>query len=365
VGYARGEFGVAENVRSYARALQTVNYPFVIRNFDIGVVSRQNDISMEEHFSDDLKFDTNVFFINADQMAVAYDGLGPAAFEGRYNIGYWLWELDSFPAAWNGSFDFIDEVWAPTEFVRSAIAERTGKPVLKIPKAIEFEVPEHLGRRHFGLSDQDFVFLYSYDFNSFASRKNPEAAIQSFRRAFGDGRQNVRLLIKSINGERFPDRLKSLKDAVADDSRIEIRDGFLSREEMFALQNSVDCYVSLHRAEGFGLGMAESMYLGKPVIATGYSGNMEFMAADNSCLVDYTLVPLAEGDYPFWQGQHWAEANVDTAAGFMRRLLDEPGYAATVGRAGAESIRRTNSKAVCAAAVVDRLGKITQGCALP
>ena len=365
VGYAKGEFGVAENVRSYARALERVKYPFVMKNFDVGVVSRQNDSSMECHFSDSLRYGVNLFFVNADQMKVAYNGLGAAAFKGRYNIGYWLWELEDFPAAWTGSFDLVDEVWAPTEFVRAAIAAKTNKPVLKIPKAIEFDVPQHLGRDHFGLDAGSFIFLYSYDFNSFSSRKNPEAAVEAFRRAFPGGRSNVQLLIKSINGQRFPERLEALMRMVADDSRIEIRDGFLSREEMFGLQNSVNCYVSLHRAEGFGLGMAESMFLGKPVIATGYSGNMEFMTPENSCLVDYTLIPLAEGDYPFWRGQHWAEPDVNQAAAFMRRMLDEIGYASSIGAAGAESIRRTNSKTVCADNVVARLSEIALRRAYP
>jgi glycosyltransferase involved in cell wall biosynthesis len=360
VGYARGEFGVAENVRSYARALVQADYPFVIRNFDIGVVSRQKDLSMEHHFSDALRYGVNVFFVNADQMQVAYDGLGPDAFKQRYNIGYWLWELENFPTAWDRAFGLVDEVWAPTEFVRAAIAAKTGRPVMKMPKAIEFDLPVGMGRSHFGLDSESFVFLYSYDFNSYASRKNPEAAIAAFRKAFADGRRDVRLMIKSINGERFPEKLSALLGDVADDARIEVRDGFLSREEMFALQNSVDCYVSLHRAEGFGLGMAESMYLGKPVIATGYSGNMDFMTPDNSCLVDYKLVPLVEGDYPFWQGQRWADADVDQAASFMRRMAEDRGYVVHVGSAGAQSIRHTNSKAVCAAAVTARLAEIAE-----
>lgn len=360
VGYARGEFGVAENVRSYARALESIKYAFIIRNFDIGVAGRQNDLSMEKYFSETLRYDVNVFFINADQMAVAHDGIGSQAFVGRYNIGYWLWELSNFPDAWDGSFDFVDEVWAPTKFVRDAVAARTTKPVLRIPKAIEFDVPSHVGRSYFQLDAEEFIFLYSYDFNSYASRKNPEAAIAAFRLAFADGVHKVRLLIKSINGQRFPERLQQLVDAVSGDSRIEIRDGFLMREEMFGLQNAVDCYVSLHRAEGFGLGMAESMYLSKPVIATGYSGNMDFMTKDNSCLVDYTLVPLEEGDYPFWQGQYWAEADVEHAARYMRRMLDETGYAEAIGAAGARSIRETNSKKVCAEAVAARLATVAR-----
>lgn len=365
IGYARGEFGVAENIRSYARALERADYPFVIRNFEVGVQSRLNDRSMDHRISEYLRYSANLFFVNADQMELVREGLGAKSFSGRYNIGYWLWELEQFPAAWDHAFDLVDEVWTPTKFVCDAISARGKKSVCVIPKAIEFDMPSNIGRANFGLNEGEFVFLYSYDFNSFASRKNPEAAIKAFREAFANTNYRTRLLIKSINGHRFPDRLKKLEDSISADKNIEIRDGFLSRPEMFALQNSVDCYVSLHRAEGFGLGMAESMYLGKPVIATAYSGNMEFMSPTNSCLVDYKLVPLMDGDYPFWVGQHWAEADVSAAARYMRLMLEEPGYAVAVGAAGADSIRRTNSKRICSDAVTKRLEEVFQRRGLP
>lgn len=358
VGYALGEFGVAENVRSYARALDQAGYPFAIRNFDVGVASRQDDHSMEPHFTDELRHGTNVFFINADQMQVARDTLGQAAFADRHNIGFWVWELEKFPDAWCDAFDLVDEVWAPTEYVRKAIAACTAKPVLRMPKAIEFDVPVGMDRTYFGMAPDAFTYLYSYDFNSFVSRKNPEAAIAAFRRAFADGRRDARLLVKSINGMRFPERLQALAASVADDTRIEVRDGFLSREEMFALQNAADCYISPHRAEGFGLGMAESMYLGKPVVATGYSGNLDFMDRNNSLLVEYRMTPLREGDYPFWQGQQWADPDVDHAAELMRRLYDDRDFALRMGASAAQSIRRSNSRAVCAAAITARLAAI-------
>ncbi|HVX04492.1 MAG TPA: glycosyltransferase family 4 protein [Rhodanobacteraceae bacterium] len=361
VGYARGEFGIAENVRSYARALDQARYPFVIRNFDVGVASRQGDLSMERHFSDELRYATNVFFINADQMHLARDSLGSHAFAARRNIGFWVWELEKFPDAWRDAFKLVDEVWAPTEYVRTAIAACTGKPVLRMPKAIEFETPVGMDRAYFGLDATAFTYLYSYDFNSFASRKNPEAAIAAFRQAFADGKQDVRLLVKSINGTRFPDRMRALAASVADDPRIEVRDGFLSRDEMFGLQNAVDCYISPHRAEGFGLGMAESMYLGKPVVATGYSGNLDFMDRDNSLLIDYRMVALRDGEYPFWQGQQWADPDVGHAAKLMRLLYDDRELARRIGGNAARSIRRSNSRAVCAAAVTTRLATPREG----
>jgi glycosyltransferase involved in cell wall biosynthesis len=359
LGYARGEFGIAENVRSYARALEQADYPFLIYNFDVGAASRQEDHSMERCFSDTLRYGNNVFFINADQMQIARDVLGRETFLGRRNIGFWLWELEKFPHAWQSACDLVDEIWAPTQYVCKTIAACTDKPVLRMPKAIEFDVPTGMGRGYFGLSGAEFVFLYSYDFNSFTARKNPKAAIAAFRRAFPNGVSGVRLLVKSINGDRHPEQLTALQQVVADDPRIEVRDGFLDRAEMFGLQNAVDCYVSPHRAEGFGLGMSECMYLGKPVIATGYSGNLDFMDRDNSLLVDYRMVPLHEGDYPFWQGQQWADPDVEHMARLMRSVFDDRELARRIGANAAASIRRTHSRTGCAAAVTQRLERIT------
>lgn len=358
LGYARGEFGIGQNVRSYARALESIHHPFSIFNFDVGRASRQQDHSMDRFVSDRLDHACNVFFINADQLPIARHVLGRNAFAGRHNVGFWVWELERFPRDWRTAFRLVDEIWCPTEFVRAAIAAATDKPVLRMPKAIEFDVPAGIGRDRFGLSADEFVFLFSFDFNSFVARKNPEAAIAAFRQAFADGTRGVRLLVKSTNGERFRERLDALRRDVADDSRIEVRDAFLTREEMFGLQNVADCYVSLHRSEGYGLGMAESMYLGKPVIATRYSGNLDFMDDQNSLLVDFSMVPLRHGDYPCWKDQSWAEADVGHAATLMRRVFENREYASDLGARGAASIRQTNSSAVCGEAVHHRLLEI-------
>lgn len=365
LGYARGEFGIAENVRSYARALAQEKHPFAIFNFDVGVASRQDDHSMDRYFSETLDYADNVFFINADQMPIARKGLGREAFAGRRNVGFWVWELEKFPHEWHTSFDLVDEIWVPTAFVRNAVGTATDKPVLRMPKAIEFEAPTGMGRAYFGLPPGKFVFLYSYDFNSFVARKNPEAVIDAFKRAFPVALDDVVLVMKSTNGARFPDRLAGIAHAASNDPRIIIRDAFLTREEMFGLQNSVDCYVSLHRAEGFGLGMAECMYLGKPVIATGYSGNLDFMDRDNSLLVDCRMVPVHEGEYPHWQGQQWADADVAHAARLMRQVFDDNELARRVGAAAASSIRKSNSRAACAEAMISRFAEIDRHRTIP
>ncbi|MEO8673511.1 MAG: glycosyltransferase family 4 protein [Tahibacter sp.] len=358
IGYARGEFGVAEILRSFVQTLQRSDLPFSVRNFDVGVSSRQEDRSIDAYLADDLDHSTNVFFINADQMPVVHQHLGPEAFAGRYNIGYWFWELENFPAEWDPAFDLVDEVWVSTDFIRAAVQARTRKPVVVIPNAVEVDASVQLDRAHFGIAQNEFVYLFSYDFNSWVSRKNPDAVIRAFRSAFPSDRHDVRLLIKSINGQRHPQRLRALLDAVADDGRIEIRDGFLSRVEMWALQGCCDAYVSLHRAEGFGLGMAESMLLGKPVVATAYSGNLAFMHSENSCLVDYVMIPVRQGEYPDWRGQHWADPDVAHAAHYLRRLVDEPLYAQSIGARARNSLRNGRSHAVTLAAIQARLAQI-------
>lgn len=358
LGFARGEFGVAESLRAYARALESSGYPFSIFNFDVGTASRQRDHSLDRQVSDTLPYAINAFYINADQMPIARGVLGRHAFAGRHNIGFWLWELEKFPRDWRCAFDLIDEVWAPTAFVRDAIGMATRKPVLRMPMPIEFDVPTGMDRAHFGLPRDAFIFLFSFDFNGFVARKNPKAVIAAFRQAFDDGTQGAQLLVKCSNGARFPDELEALQRSVADDPRIGVRDGFLSRAEMFALQSNVDGFVSLHRAEGFGLGLAECMYLGKPVIATAYSGNLDFMDRDNSLLVDCRLIPLRKGDYPYWQAQKWADPDIAHAARLMRALYDDRNFAKHIGAKAAASVRRSHSRTTCAGALVARMREI-------
>lgn len=358
VGYAHGEFGVAEILRRHACTLRQGGVPFVVRNFDVGVASRQLDRSMQDFLSEECRHDVNLFCINADQMPVARQHLGAAAFAGRYNIGCWFWELEKFPERWREAIDLVDEIWVTSPFVRDAIAACTSKPVHIVPVALGTDAPGNRPRSEFDLAEDAFVCLFSFDFNSFATRKNAEGAIAAFRRAFAGERRDVRLLVKTINGERFPDALRGLVDAAAGDDRIEVRDGFLDRSGMRALQACCDCYVSLHRSEGLGLGMAECMLLGKPVVATAYSGNLAFMDADNSCLVGYTLVPVKEGEYPAWQGQHWADPDVDQAAAYLRRLADDPVYARRIGANARASVRQRLSTSASLAAMTARLADI-------
>jgi glycosyltransferase involved in cell wall biosynthesis len=361
IGYARGEFGVAEILRNYAAVLQQAGLPFTVKNFEVGVASRQQDRRLEALLSEELPQDINLFCINADQMPVVHEHLGASAFAGRYNIGCWFWELERFPQRWHGAFALVDEIWVLSQFVRDAVAACTDKPVRVMPLALQLPQQAPLPRQLLQLPDDEFVVLASFDFNSWVTRKNPLAAVAAFQAAFPPARRDVRLLLKTINGQRLPQALRSVAEAVADDARIELRDGFLDRDGMWALQSACDAYLSLHRSEGYGLGLAECMALGKPVVATGYSGNLQFMDDSTSCLVPYSLVPVGEDAYPDWRGQHWAEPDIAAAAAALRRLADDPAHARRIGSAARLKMQQAFSAQASAAAIAARLQEIRQG----
>ena len=191
---------------------------------------------------------------------------------GHYNVGYWFWELARFPEAWARSLALVDEIWVASRHVHDAVKEAAvDKPVRIVPYPIQIVLPRRFDRTEFGLPAEPFIFLFSFDFFSYVDRKNPESVLQAFQRAFPSrSDRSVSLVLKSIGAERAPERFDALQTACANDPRIVLIDANLPRDAMWGLQSVCDSYVSLHRAEGLGLGLAESMYLGKPVIGTGY-----------------------------------------------------------------------------------------------
>ncbi len=353
--YVRGQFGLAEGARLYARALLEEGYPVAIHNIAIDIPHGMDDFSFEPYIGEETPYGINMIFVNPDHFDEALATIGPQRLGLRRTIACWFWELEVFPDAWLPALSQVDEVMVSTHFIEDAIRRVTNKPVWLAPLPVGETHDSGLTRSDFGLEDGVFVFLNSFDFNSFLARKNPLAAIEAFRMAFADGQTNVRLLIKSSNGHRHPEKLQALLRSAATDGRILVRDEVICRSDVQALQRCVDAYVSLHRAEGFGLGLAECMRLGKPVIATAWSGNMEFMTPDNSCLVDYQLVPVGEGEYVYHGGQRWAEPSIEHAAAQMRLLVEDPERAAKIGAQAAHDMRAMLSPHLAAKQIISML----------
>lgn len=239
----------------------------------------------------------SVLCVNPDMFQATRALRDSLSAAGAHKVGYWYWELEQAPRQWHQAFDQVDEIWAATQFVAEAMRRATDVPVYKIPPPIEAIASRPYRRSDFRLPEGVYLFLFSFDFNSYILRKNPEATVAAFRHAFASSRRDVGLVFKSVNGANRPDKMLEFLKLVEGDDRIVVIDKAFSRDEMVGLQGVVDAFVSLHRSEGLGFGLAESMYLGKPVVGTAYSGNLEYMDAENSCLVGFDLVPVRTGEY--------------------------------------------------------------------
>jgi len=359
VGFAYGEFGLAESLRALAKACLAGDIPFGVKDVDLRLKTRQADRSIAAHVTDTLKHRCSVFCLNPDMMKPMRSLLVEGAAMGRHNVGYWFWELEQLPREWDYAIAAVDEIWVSTQFIADAVRRATPKPVVLIPAPIDVAPSRPYARAEFGLPEDRFLFLFSFDFNSFTSRKNPEGAIAAFREAFAPTRRDVGLVIKSINAANKPEKMRELRALIGGDDRIVIVDGFFTRDQVSGLQTVVDAYLSLHRAEGLGLGLAESMYQGKPVIGTGYSGNLEFMNEQNSCLIDYRRVSIAKGEYICDdECFEWAEPDVGHAAQHMRRLVDDADFRVRIATRGQQDIRTRFTLAATAAAIRGRLEEL-------
>ena len=356
IGYIRAESGVGEAVRTMALAADAAAIPYSLTDVGYQTVSRQADRRAESKAVDEA-FAIDVVYVNADQtrrtlVDLAKDGRPSSA----YRIGFWHWEQPRLPEVYWQGFEGLDEVWVPTAFVQEAVSAVSPVPVFKVPHAVDFRVSPDWTRESFGIPADRFAVLVMYDFHSYRVRKNPEAAIAAFERASA-GREDMVLVIKTINASGYAEDYAALKAEVAGRSVVFIDEVF-SRDQIYALEACCDCMLSLHRAEGFGFGPAEMMFLGKPVIATGWSGNMEFMTPHNSFPVDYELVPLKAQLGAYAAGIDWAEPDVDHAAACLRRVVEDRALAREVGARARQTMLTKFSPAVIGQHYRERLALI-------
>lgn len=343
-GYIRGELGLGEGVRGHLRALGTTDIPFVAHDIQLSS-SRQGDRRFDHLITEEQPYEVNLIEVNLDLLPEFRERRGSGYFRGKYNIGAWMWELPDFPAAWADRFDLLDEVWAGSTFCRDTIAEASPVPVVHVPYVVEFETPA-ADRAAFGLPADRFVFLYMFDYFSVFERKNPVAAVEAFRRAFTAG-EPVTLVIKSSNGGHRPEEAARLRAAAGGDPRIVFLDSYLTRAETHALTACCDAYVSPHRSEGFGLTVAEALYLAKPVIATDFSGTTDFLTADTGFPVSHSLVRITKDAGPYAAGNRWADPDIDHAAALMRQVYGDPTEASRRAARGARLVReRLSASAV-------------------
>ncbi len=344
VGYPRGEFGIGSLLRLPALAFKEAEIPFGVFDFNPSSQASQNDNRLDEWLTHLPEYSVNIFCIGADQLPLLKKILGKQFFQGHYNILYGAWELSRLPEQLTGCLQGINEIWAMSSFMGQMFRRSTSLPVHDLQLPIVTYQSESICPSQLQIPKNNFVFLFMFDFDSHVARKNPEAVIEAFKLAFpGLSSIPVTLVIKSINGERHEKERNRLKNKIGCDSRILQIHEVLPHSINTALMKCCDCYVSLHRSEGFGLTMAEAMLLGKPVITTGYSCNMDFTTAETALLVDYKLVPVQPGDYPFSHGEMWAEPNVQQACEYMLNLVKDSTFAKSLAEKGQELIRTSFS----------------------
>ena len=397
-GFAFGELGIGEDVRMAVQACEAAGIPSRVVNVDPGSQLRQADRALAEHVqraADEAPYAFNIFCMPGfDMVGRVVMRQGPGVLSGHFNIGWWPWELPVWPARWKSAFELVQEVWAATGYTQTMYEAASGRrvPCMPLPAAVDRAQP--LAREALGLPASAFVYLYVFDLNSWLPRKNPWAVVEAFERAWPQGARapeglqrelpsssvrregrgsrvrgagrgwaqaplagsdgtagQVCLVLKTMNGRNGHPLWEAFKERCARDPRIVLLDRTMDRGEVLGLIGACDAYVSLHRAEGFGRTLAEAMLLGKPVVATDFSGNTDFLTPQVGFPVRWGRRPVEPGDYLFVEpddGAWLAEPDVAHAAeqmlaahatardpGFLTRLQAHATQAFSPARVGA------------------------------
>ncbi|MDI1249155.1 MAG: glycosyltransferase [Lacunisphaera sp.] len=364
IGWFRAALGIGESVRCMAKACDAAGLPATLIEMKLHCLNPHGDDTYTARLETEPRHQINIFHLDPPVSESLDHHHGPALRTDRYNIAYWAWELPEFPEAWVRQCAYFDEIWCPSEFVRAAIAAKVDLPVQVMPHAIDFPLPPADGRARFGLPAGRCLFLFAYDLNSYQERKNPLAVIEAYRRAF-PGEPGVGLVIKTQNPGRNAAAYRQLQAALAGLAHVTLITETLARADVYRLELACDVFVSLHRAEGFGLAVAECMFLGKPVVATDWSATAEFLDATNGAPVRYLLTTLQETHGPYQAGQTWAEPDIDHAAEWMRRLQQDPALAARLGQAARATIQARFAPAVVGALYRSRLAALCANQAAP
>ncbi len=310
----------------------------------------------------------SLIFYNINEFPQISDTYLNQLTKDTYRIGYWVWEMPFLPHILAEQIARVDEIWTPSAFSQKIFQKYTQKPVIVVPHPIPEQpsVNRVEARTLLSLPQDRYIYLYTFSALSSELRKNPFGVINAFRRVFPEIDNTAPLLcIKAAHIERFPAFEQDLSAAIAEVGGILLK-GYFSQKQTTMLMHCVDCYVSLHRAEGFGLGMAEAMAAGKPVIATAYSGNLEFMNRHNSFLADYSLRAVSAEDYRYFPelellyepGQIIAEADITSAAHFMQYVYQQRESAGEIGNVAAASIQARLHPKVIGAKISERLQNI-------
>jgi glycosyltransferase involved in cell wall biosynthesis len=325
-GYFTGTLGLGEAARLYVTGLETAGVTVGTSTVDASPPIDPRAAAQRGYSSVGFAgrpelpgAPVNLICVNADELPRFVRDIGSRFLDGRRNIGVWAWETDVIPRRWDEAFSLLDEIWVYSRYIAENLGRAAPVPVIPIPPPVV--APEPTAAPDLGLPD-GFRFMFMFDFFSTMKRKNPIGVVEAFKRAFAPG-EGPHLVIKTIHGVDRAADLEALQYAAAGRPDVFVVDRSLSVADKNGLLASCDCYVSLHRSEGWGLPIAECMAMAKPVVATAYSGNLDFMGPGNSYLVDYALTQVG-GDVEIYPAEGtWAEPDLDDAARALRSVWED------------------------------------------
>lgn len=368
VAYIRAEMGLGAAARGMAQALESAAIPFNILNFEHGNPSLHRDQSWSHKEVVSSSYEFTILAVNPDNISNAKELVHKRNVIDRCTIGCWSWELPEIPDSWLSAFALVNEVWVPSRFVQDAISAKSSVPIFRVPHAICLRPSNKFSRESFHLPARQFLFLTMGDTQSQLTRKNPLGTIRAFKKAFPREDESAGLVVKINNVKtRHDDQetLDLLKAEIEGYKNIYLLETGMPRAKIDSLLAVSDCFVSLHRSEGFGLGPAEAMSLGKPVILTNWSGNTDYMTPANSIGIDYELIPVGKQYGPYAPDQLWADPDLGRAAYWMKRLVKDPALAQKIGRLGQETIKKEFSPQAVGQIIQKRLTYASGGAPPP
>jgi glycosyltransferase involved in cell wall biosynthesis len=360
-----GGFGLGEGARCTIRSLRAAGVR--VRVHDLPLATHPNDQALPaaERPEPDQQAAVDLIHTNPNVLRQT-DGLQERLkLEAPLRIGFWAWELEAFPSGWEAGFSGLDQLWCPSSFTATSLGLRSPVPVTPLPHLIDWSRADRLHRQRQVAEprrDRPFTCLFAFDLWSTVGRKNPQGVIEAFQRAFprrqtpGLALPEARLLLKLASGNQFPDALQQLQQRISDDPRIQLINQHLPQQAMDRLLLDADVLVHLHRAEGFGLAMAEAMGAGLPVLATGYSGNLDYMPQGSAALVRSERVTIQRGEGDYRPGWHWAEPDLEDAAAQLRQLACDDQAHCQLAVAGRRAAQQQLNPERLGAIVQQRLG---------
>lgn len=316
IGWAAAPTGVGEACRSTLKALEEADVPHALWSLGSSASDDFRSGAAGGVGGQGLPYEVSLYHVNADMMEIVTRQLPLPAVAGRHRIGYWFWELSHFPLVFANAFRHVDELWAPSRFCLEAFRALSPVEVRWVPPAVIPPEGAPAGRSALGVPPESFLFFFAFDALSIPERKNPLGLLEAFARVARDSPRPVHLLLKANHLEADAGFAKLLGRRIGS-LPVTLLAQRMSRSEMSSLTATCDAYVSLHRSEGLGLPLIESMYLGKPVIATGYGGVTDFLDETTGWVVRHGLTALESALGPYPAGAVWAEPDAEHAASSM------------------------------------------------